>query len=220
MERNVVSASVPSLRRIVLSAALIAACALTACNPGVTPAPSLSPSLTPTALFATHVGTIIRATLPPTWTPTPSPLPTRTFTATPITPTATETPAPTLNSLCESFQFVSGFADGHLFQSSDTLEIIYGTPISAVRDPDTGALVPLIVRFLATHPRSGENLGVQLDGGQIFGMELPVDQLPHPGFYTWRLAVSGDGIADQCVHTGYFFVAGANATTPESAPTY
>ena len=152
-----------------------------ACTPGITPTPTITPSVTPTARFSTHEGPIVRATLPPTWTPTPTPLPTETFTPTPVTPTLTPSPIPDLASLCPSVQVISSFADGHVFQWSDTIEVFFGTPLTAVADPDTGAPIPLTVRFLATHSASGENLGVQLDGGEVFGMELPVDQLPHPG---------------------------------------
>ncbi len=58
-------------------------------------------------------------------------------------------------------------------------------------------------------------------------MQLPVDQLPHPGAYTWQVAVSGDGIDDQCIHTGSFSVLPPESTpevtseaTVEITPTY
>jgi hypothetical protein len=123
---------------------------------------------------------------------------------------------PSLSELCASFEVTPSFEDGHSFQWDDTITIIYGTPLQVVRDPATSNVVPLLVRFLATHPLSGENLGVQLEGGQIFGMELPVSQLPRSGYYDWKAAIYGEGIGEQCVHTGYFFVYQAReAVTPE-----
>ncbi len=198
-----------------------------ACTSGVTLTPTITPSVTPTSRFSTHVGPVVRATLPPTWTPTPTPLPTRTLTPTPVTPTPTASPVPSLADLCDSLQVVSGFDDGHVFQWTDTIEVFFGTPLTDVADPKTGAPIALTVRFLATHSASGENLGAQLAGGQIFGMELPVDQLPQPGDYTWQIAISGDGIDDQCLHSGSFSVLPPEATpettaeaTPEITPTY
>ncbi len=216
-----------SLYRVVPLVLLLSA----ACTSGVTPTPTITPSVTSTARFSTHEGPIVRATLPPTWTPTPTPLPTETFTPTPVTPTLTASPVPSLADLCDSLQVVSGFDDGHVFQWTDTIEVFFGTQLTTVADPDTGALITLTVRFLATHSASGENLGAQLAGGQVFGMELPVDQLPLPGDYTWQIAVSGDGIDDQCVHTGSFSVLPPESTpevtseatseaTPEITPTY
>lgn len=208
-----------SFHRIwIIITALGAVFAFAACSATPTPTPSITPTPMPTSRFSTHVGPVVRETLPPTWTSTPTPTASRTSTPTPITPTATATPVPDLASLCDSFQFINSVADGHAFQWSDTIQMIYGTPLTTVRDPDTGALVPLTIRFLATHTATGENLGVQMDGGQVFGMELSVDQLPHPGAYTWRLAVSGDGIADQCVHTGSFFVYPPPISTVEATP--
>ena len=215
-----------SLYRVVPLVLLLSA----ACTSGVV-TPTITPSVTPTARFNTHVGPIVRATLPPTWTPTPTPLPTETFTPTPVTPTLTASPIPSLADLCDSFQVVSSFDDGYSFRWSDTIEMIYGTSLTTVADPTTGAPIALTIRFLATHTASGENLGVQLGGGQIFAMQLPAAQLPSPGAYTWRIAVSGDGIDDQCVHTGTFSVQPPEATpevtseatsaaTPEVTPTY
>jgi hypothetical protein len=75
-----------------------------------------------------------------------------------------------------------------------------------VRDPATQNIVPLTVRWLATHRLSGENLGVELAGGELFGMELPVNRLPRPGYYQWSVAVYGNAIGEQCKREGYFFV--------------
>ncbi len=212
-----------SLRRVAPIILLLSA----ACTSGVTPTPTSTPSVTPTSRFSTHVGPIVRATLPPTWTLTPTPLPTATFTPTPVTPTLTASPIPSLADLCDSLQVVSSFDDGHVFRWTDTIELFYGTPLTAVADPATGAPIALTVHFLATHSDSGKNLGVEVVGGQIFGMELPADQLPLPGDYTWQITVSGDGIDDQCLHSGTFSVLPPETTpeatpeaTPEITPTY
>jgi len=169
---------------------------------------------TATARFSTHTGPVVRATLPLPWTETYTPLPSATFTATPVTPTVTLTPVPSLADLCASFEVTPSFADGHSFGWDDTIILFFGTTLQTVRDPDTQAVVPLTVRFLATHPLSGENLGAQLDGGQVFGMELPINSLPRPGYYTWKAWVEGDGIGERCVHQGFFFVYRAATEIP------
>jgi hypothetical protein len=176
-----------------------------ACSGTPTPTPTTPASPTPTLHLSTHAGPLVRATLPPTWTTTPTPLPTATLTPTPVTPTATLTPVPSLAELCDSFTVDYAFDDGHSFRWNETIAMLFGTPFSAVRDPATQRVVPLTVRWLATHRLSGENLGVEVGGGQRFGMELPISRLPRPGFYEWTVAVYGDGIGEQCRHTGIFF---------------
>lgn len=181
--------------------------ALAACTSAPTPPPAtatLTPS--PTSRFSTHEGPIIRATLPPTWTITPSPLPTSTPTATPVTPTMTPTAVPALADLCPSFTLTHALTDGHVYGWSETLTLVLGTELTAVTDPATGETVPLAVRFLATNPLDGKNLGAQLPGGQVAILELPIYQLPEPGLYRWQASVYGEGIGDQCVRSGWFIV--------------
>lgn len=200
---------------------LVALLMCAACSAAVTPTPTTPPFTTPTLRLSTHAGPLVRATLPPTWTETPTPLPTLTPTPTPITPTATLTPVPSLDELCASFSVDAAFEDGHTFRWNESIAVLFGTTLSAVRDPATQAVVPLTVRWLATHALSGENLGVELQGGELFGMELPVNRLPRPGYYGWSVAIYGDGIGEQCKQGGYFFVfrSGSDRTpTDETAP--
>ena len=65
--------------------------------------------------------------------------------------------------------------------------------------------MPLTVRFLATQVETGENFGVQFAGGQVFGLELPIHQLPGPGHYTWKIGVYSNDIG-RCIHNGTFVV--------------
>jgi hypothetical protein len=188
------------------AAPLVALLICAACSGTATPTPTATLSPTPTLHLSTHAGPLVRATLPPTWTETPTSHPTRTFTPSPVIPTVTLTPVPNLAELCASFSVDYEFPDGHTFRWGDTITMLFGTTLSAVRDPVTQTVVPLTVRWLATHPLSSENLGIELAGGQLFGMELPVSRLPRPGYYQWKAAVYGEGIGEQCQQTGYFFV--------------
>ncbi len=113
---------------------------------------------------------------------------------------------PDLASLCDSLTINNSIPEGHTYGWNDVISLIYGTTISAVRDPSTLKVITLNVRFLATNTISGQNLGAQLVGGQVLTVELPVNQLPGPGDYTWKISVYGDGIGDQCVHQGTFSV--------------
>lgn len=205
------------MRRFILAAALILLGA--ACRPAITLTPTPTPSATTPALppFPTYIGPLIRATLPPSWTPTFTPTASDTWTPTPITPTATLTPVPQLTDLCASLVVQPEFVQGHTFQWNDTITLIYGSPLTSVSASDQGTPVPIRVRFLALHVQSGENLGVQLDGGQTFAMQLPVNRLPHPGYYRWTVTIYGDGIGDRCPHTGSFFVAAPPATAEATA---
>lgn len=192
-----------------------------ACSPPATPTPTVATTPTPTSHLSTHEGTLVRATLPPTWTETPTPLPTHTFTPTPVTPTATLTPVPSLDDLCDTFTVSASFDDGHVFEWGDTLTMVFGTTLTAVAEPVTGLPVALTVRWLATEQISGENLGVELDGGQMFAMELPISRLPRSGTYDWMVAIYGAGIDPQCAHDGSFVVEPPPATdeaTAEATP--
>ena len=187
-----------------------------ACSPPVTPTPTADVILTPTSRLSTHVGTLVRATLPPTWTQTPTLPPTATFTPTPITPTATLTPLPRLSELCDTFAVSTGFEDGHVFQWDGTITMLFGTTVMTVAEPGNETPVPITVRWLATERESGENIGAELAGGEIFAMELPVNRLPRPGTYDWTVGVYGSGGDAQCVHTGTFVV---NAAPPDTEST-
>ena len=191
-----------------LSAALVAAftvCA--ACSPNVTPTlPLQKPSPTETSRFSTHTGPIIHATLPSTWTETPTPSATVTPTPTPVTPTATPTLIPGLATLCDSFSVQAQFSEGHTFGWNDTLVLFTGTSLTSVFDAATHKTITLMVRFLATEVETGENLGVQFAGGQVFGMELPINRLPAPGTYTWKVGVYGSDDIGRCSHKGTFSV--------------
>ncbi len=206
------------MRRLLIAAALILLGA--ACRPSVaTPTPTPTPSVTPPAIppLDTYTGPLIRATLPPTWTPTFTPTASVTWTPTPMTPTASLTPVPQVADLCASLTVQPGFTQGHTFQWDDTISLIYGTPLTVVSLSDQGTPVPISVRFLALHVQSGLNLGVQLDGGQTFVMQLPANRLPQPGYYRWTITLYGDGLGDRCPHTGSFFVAAPLATAEATA---
>lgn len=199
-----------------IAALLVVSLIGAACSPPVTPTPTTATTLTPTSRLSTHEGTLVRATLPPTWTETPTPLPTATFTPTPVTPTATLTAVPSLDELCDTFSVSPGFADGRTFQWSDTITMLFGTTLTAVGDPGAGIPVPLTVRWLATERESGENLGLELAGGEIFAMELPISRLPRPGTYDWTVGVYGTGFDAQCIHEGTFTV---SAPPPDAEST-
>lgn len=191
-----------------LIAVLVAASTVcAACSPNVTPTlPLPKPSPTETSRFSTHTGPIIHATLPSTWTETPTASATLTPTPTPVTPTATPTLVPGLATLCDAFSVQAQFSEGHSFGWNDTLALFTGTPLTSVFDAATHKTITLTVRFLATEIETGENLGVQFAGGQVFGMELPINRLPEPGTYTWKAGVYGSDEIGRCIHKGTFVV--------------
>jgi hypothetical protein len=168
-------------------AAAIIVCA--ACSSAVTPSPipvTRTPPFTP-----------IRATFPPTWTPTD--------TGTPYPPTETNTPAPTLpptatigpeqiEEICDNFTFTREFDDGENFGWDKVIGFIVETQRTDV-----------VVRFLAVHRATGDNQGVQLPGGQLVLVELPVNLLPSPGIYDWTISVHHNLAGDFCTQSGYFF---------------
>jgi hypothetical protein len=166
----------------------------------------LPPSPTETALYSTHVGALVRATLPATWTETPTPTATLTPTATPVTPTATPTTVPQLADLCSSLTVSAQFSSGSTFHWNNVIVMALGTPLTAVLDPVTHQSIPLTVRFLALNLLTQQNQGVQINGGLVALMELPVSHLPGPGLYMWKVAVYGDGIGEQCARQGFFLV--------------
>jgi hypothetical protein len=206
---------------------LAAACAAPPRIPETDTTETPSPAPTLTSRFSTHVGTLSRATLPPTWTPTATPSPTQTptlseaRTPTPVTPTLSESqtpaPAPDAAELCDSFVVNAPIPYGYPFAWDATIRLILGTPLTAVREG--GRLDSLVVRFLAMNPLSGKNQGVQIPAGQVIMLEFPVNQLPAPGVYVWTVSIHGDTIGDRCVHRGLFFAVPPDAAaTPAAAP--
>lgn len=186
---------------------------------------ALSPTPLPASATArpplsTHSGPLFRATLPPTWTPTFTPTPTLTPTSTPVTPTPTLTPIPALADVCAAFVVNASIPLGYPFAWDDKLTLLLGTPLTAARDPATGIVdSALTVRFLATNLLTGRNQGIELSGGQVAIVELPLNKLPEPGIYTWMIAVYGDTLGERCVQRGLFFVAAPTAAaTPTVAP--
>ncbi len=122
------------------------------------------------------------------------------------TPTATLTPVPRLAELCDSFRVEYSFDNGQTFFWDDTISMILGTAQTVVHDAETETDVPLVVRFLATHTETGENLGAELNGGQITVMELSARRLVNPGDYTWKAYLFAEGVGERCVHRGNFSV--------------
>ncbi len=97
--------------------------------------------------------------------------------------------------------------------------MLLGTPLTAVRDATTGVVDTLSVRFLATNLFTGRNQGIELSGGQVAIVELPLSKLPGPGVYTWKIAVYGDTMGERCLRHGLFFIAApAGAGTLTRAP--
>ena len=202
-------ASAPSAQRRLRVAALIvilAICAACASTPSPTPATPTQPTWTATLPLSTHAGPLLRATLPATWTETPTATDTLTPTATPVTPTATATQVPQLADLCPSLTVSAQFANGSTFHWNKTIVMTLGTPLTAVLDPVSGKTDNLTVRFLAVNLLTRQNLGVQLNGGLVAFMELPIHELPGPGFYSWKVAVYGDSIGERCTQGGFFVV--------------
>lgn len=129
------------------------------------------------------------------------------------------TPIPLLAEVCDTFTLFYEFDDGHIFFWGNTITMLYGTPYRMVRDPATNRVVPVQIRFLATHVETGENLGIQSDGGQISGMQLDAERLTEPGYYTWKLFVYSDSFGEKCLHEGDFYVypSAADATAAAEA---
>ncbi len=184
---------------------------LAACRPAPVPSalpPPATETLAPTetSRFQPYTGPLVRATLPPTWTPTfpPSPAPP---TLTP-TPTRTPTPAPTLTvaQVCDGFSVTDNLTDGQHLTTADNLTMIFGTTA-----PEG------VIRFLARLRGSEKNLGVQAPGGQMLEMQLALARLPGPGTYDWTLLVHVDTYGDLCRRGGWF-VLDAAPTAEATAP--
>lgn len=111
----------------------------------------------------------------------------------------------------------AGFENGHSFAWGDTITVMFGTPNSLVRDPATNAIVPVLVRFMATHAESEETFGVQGVGGQTHVMQLAASRLTNPGYYTWKTVVYSNGFGEQCAHEGDFYVYPASEDIPATA---
>ena len=192
---------------------LLAAALCAACTSSATPPPTATVTPTATSHLSTHEGPVEQQTLPPSWTPTLTPTASHTPTPTPVTPT----PVPSIAEVCASLIVDAGFEDGHVFLWGDTITVMFGTPLSVVRDPATNAAEPVRVRFLATHVESDENLGVQGEGGQTSVMDLAANRLTEPGLYTWKVVVYGDRIGEQCAHEGTFYVYPSSEDVPATS---
>jgi hypothetical protein len=64
-----------------------------------------------------------------------------------------------------------------------------------------------MVRFLAVHRETGQNLGAQANGGELMALQLPISQLPLSGVYDWTVSIYVGSLGEQCRHTGTFVVA-------------
>jgi len=198
-------ANARNLRGALLVAALTL-CAACSAKPTPLPKPSATVPLTTNVPLSTHIGPIVRETLPSTWTEMPTPSPTLTPTATPVTPTARPTAIPALADLCATFTVNYQFPDNLTFHWNNAIVMTLGTPLMTVLDPATNKPVALTVRFLAVNLLNQQNQGAQLYGGLVAIMELPISALPGPGLYHWTAAVYGDGIGQRCTQQGYFVV--------------
>ncbi len=160
---------------------------------------------------------MVQQTLPPSWTATFTSTPSRTPSPSPVPPTLTATPVPGIAEICASFVVDYAFEDGHRFFPDDTITILFGTQQTLARDPATNTVEPVQARFLATHLESGENLGVQSDGGQLAVMELAASRLPQNGDYTWKAYLYGARMGEQCTHEGSFSLYDAAQDLPAAA---
>jgi hypothetical protein len=136
-----------------------------------------------------------------------------------------------LNDLCATLQVEFPFADGYVFPPEGTLLLLFGTlervwesqiqaaipSLEATSDPDSFQPThppvvltePVLVRFLAVHRETGENLGVEVPGGELMALELSVRQLPLAGLYDWTVSIFVGSLGEQCMHRGTFVVADA-----------
>jgi len=186
--------------RLALKAAaiLVAVPLLWACRtaPPSTPAPSITPLPT----------TIIRGTLPPTWTPT--------NTNTPLPPSETNTPHPTLtptatlgpDNICDGFDLYFPFPNGDRFGWD---KVVPYTIQSGRTD--------VVIQLQIVHRRTGEQVGGEIPGGQFAILQMPVNILPHPGLYDWTITVHSDELGDFCAQEGYFFAL-PPTEQPEATP--
>lgn len=165
---------------------------------------TVSPTPPPVVVRVTPVAP---GALPPTWTPTftPSPLPPS---STPTT-TLTATPAPTesAEAICEGFRLIYEFDNRKPFTWEGAIPLMFEIQSSEV-----------VVRFLAVHRRSGENKGVELPGGQTLIANFPVNLLPAPGLYDWRLSVISETYGELCQQNGTFVVLRPRPQSPEATP--
>ena len=133
-----------------------------------------------------------------------------------------------MDDLCDTLEVDFPYEDGHIFVPDETILLVFGTTErfwesqirAATRTPADPSLEltseatsppviltePVMVRFLATHRETGENLGVQTAGGDMTALELPISQLPLPGLYDWSISIYVDTLGEQCTHTGTFVV--------------
>jgi hypothetical protein len=100
-----------------------------------------------------------------------------------------------LERICETFGFEYAFDPGETFDPDNKIAFAVDTQRWDV-----------VVRFLAVHRLTGENQGLQVQGGQHVLVEMPVSLLPHPGLYDWTISIHHDLLGDFCTQDGYFFV--------------
>lgn len=159
-----------------------------ACSPAA--APAATPE--PTSRFATVEGTVIRQTLPPSWTPSHTPTITPTPTATPV-PSAT--PTPSADDICAGFDLIQDFSDQTVYTWESAIPII-----ASLNAPDT------LVHLELAHRRTGTTAVYDFPGGQSIIVQFRLNALPSPGTYDWVLSVRHPVYGDLCQREGAFIV--------------
>lgn len=132
------------------------------------------------------------------------------------------------------------YEDGHVFETDETILILFGTtyrtwtsPLRAATPtppPDGTAAVtiaapaglltePVTARLLLVHRESRENLGVEMPGGETMALQLPLHQLPGTGDYDWTVTLYVETLGELCARSGTFTVIEATSETaaPETA---
>ncbi|MBC6935041.1 MAG: hypothetical protein DWB42_04310 [Chloroflexi bacterium] len=155
----------------------------------------------PAALPTPTATLVVRPTLPPAWTLTPTP------TRPPPTATPNPTLTPTLDSqaICDGLWVQTNLEDGRLL-AWDAFVTLFASL------PSTDAAL----RLLVVHGVTGEKRGIDLPGGEMTGIQIPVKVLlPGPGRYDWTLTLSTASEQDFCPRGGWFVVAGRESTRAE-----
>ena len=148
-----------------------------------------------------------RPTLPPTWTPTftPTPAPpTLTRTSTP-TPTLTLTPGP--QDICKAFWAVTDLTSFNGASGMDFFPVDRTIALFIYTNAPENS-----VRFFAVHALTGENRVIDIPGGQINGLDLPLNLFPHLGQYNWSLVVNNAAFGEICQRSGSFVIVGREST--------
>lgn len=191
----------------VVAAALVCALGFSACMPAfippaATPAPTLAP--TNTSRFNTVSAPVVRATLPPTWTPTPLrtdlPAPTRLHSQ----PTSTPLPPPTLDDVCLNLLASPGFVEGEVFTREDTIPLSYGTAYRSVLNPRTNEVETFYVQVAFRHKASDDELVFTAPPGDLYGVLVDGTELGFAGVYEWTVSIIGSPLGEQCIKSGTF----------------